>query len=252
MMRFGRVLVPALLALGGVSASAQTRVGDFTYVPLTDPMSDRDLTYITTPALDRERNGEAHLLWRCSGSRIELVMRAPDLTGLRGPVRVRWRFDRGPASDRQSWRSSTVAPVIYAPETVLYPFSMFAADAASVLVRAEDAEGNAHDYRFSVRGLGAGLDRLACTRHLELLGQRRLTAFYASAEMDTEGATDEDALSRLQREFPFVGHRTQRRYAASSEACWQLLWDVSEVTFFRDERGAQANGYARDTTCQLR
>jgi hypothetical protein len=243
-------LLLAITVIGGPVA-AQTRVGDFVYVQLTDPMSDRDLTYISTRALDPRSAGEAHLLWRCSGPRLELVLRAPDLAGLSGPVRVRWRFDRGPASDRQTWRSSTMAPVIYAPETVLYPFSTFASDAATVLVRAEDGEGNAHDYLFSVRGLGTGLDRLACVRHLELLGQRRLRALYARTDLGAEAATEEDAMSRLQREFPFVGHRTQRRYAASSEACWQMLWDVTEVAFFRDEAGARASGYAKDAACSL-
>jgi hypothetical protein len=142
-----------------------------------------------------------------------------------------------------------MAPVIHAPEATLYPFSLFAAEASSVLMRAEDAEGNAHDYRFSVRGLDAGLGRLACSRHLELLGQRRLSALFANAGLGAEGVAGEEGMSRLQREFPFVGHLTQRRYATASESCWQMLWDVSDVVFFRTEQEARAGGFAKASSC---
>jgi len=245
-------LVATLVGLPSADVAAQARVGDFAYVPLTDPMSDRDLTYIATPDLDREGAESAQLSWRCSGSVLQLVLRAPDLEELVGPVRVRWRFDQGPASDRQAWRSSMLAPVVHAPEAVVYPFSQIAAGAESVLIRAEDADGTQHDYRFSVRGLEPGLDRLSCVRHLELLGTRRLTAMYARASMGAEGARAEDGLARLLEQFPFVGHRTQRRYSPSSETCWQMLWDVEEIDFFRTEPDARASGYSKDTSCSSR
>lgn len=243
-------LALTLLALLGGRATAQTRVGDFLYVPVTDAMSDRDLSYISTVALpDGGAAPDARLLWRCSGATIEVVLHAPDLAQRAGPIPVRWRFDSDPASDREAWRVSSLEPLAFAPESTIYPFSEIAAAARTVLIRAEDREGRRHDYRFSLTGLNNGLNRLGCARHLEVLGRRRSVALFERASLSAGQALEEGGIPRLVEEFPFVGHRTQRRYMASTERCWRTLWKVEEIVFFRGERDARAQGFAKGQGC---
>ena len=239
--------VAALLALAPVGVEAQGRVGAFRLSEVTDPMSDRDLSYISTSALADQ---EGELVWQCAGNTMELVLRVPSLSTLSGPVPVRWRFDRSPASDRQDWRASTLEPHAYAPEETIYPFTEVATASGTVLVRVEDREGRSYDYRFNLSGLNNGLNRLDCTRHLEVLGQRRTQALLEQAELDATGG-GEDGLERLISVYPFVGHRTQRRYAASSNPCWRNLWPVDEIVFFRNEREARAEGFASGSGCGL-
>jgi hypothetical protein len=249
-MRRTAALATLMLALSVAQGAAQTRVGDFFHVSVTDPMSDRDLSYVSTLALGRAPGtGDAYLLWQCSGSVIEVVLEAPELAGLTGPIPVRWRFDDTPASDREVWRVSTLQPRAYAPESTIYPFSEVATTARAVLLRAEDAEGRWHDYRFGLAGLNNSLNRLGCARHLEVLGQRRAMALFERASLNGEEALDEGGIHRLIEQFRFVGHRTQRRYLASSDTCWRILWKVDEVVFFRVERDARAGGYARGGGC---
>jgi hypothetical protein len=247
-VRAALALAMALSAPG--VALAQTRFGDFVLVPGVDAMSDRDLTYLSTAALGASPSGEdAHLMWRCSGPRLSLVLHAPELAERPGPIPVRWRFDQGPASDRRAWRVSSLEAMAYASETEVYPFSELASTSTTVLMRTEDDAGRRYDYRFNLRGLNSGLNRLACVSHLDVLGQRRLAALYARARLPAGGASEEGALERLVEEFPFVGHRTQRRYSAASESCWRALWAVDEINFFRTEADARASGYARGPSC---
>jgi len=244
------ILTAMVLASSGAGVAAQARIGDFVHVPGADPMSDRDLSYVGTYALDRTPEaGDAHLMWRCSGSVIELVLEAPELADMTGPIPVRWRFDGEPASDREAWRVSTLEPMAYAPEPTIYPFSEVAAMARTVLMRAEDDQGRRHDYRFGLAGLNDGLNRLACARHLEVLGQRRTMALFERASLDAANALDEGGIDRLLERFQFVGHRTQRRYLQSNAACWRTLWKVDEVVFFGVEREARAEGYAKGHGC---
>ena len=238
------------LCLVASPAETQSRVGDFRYVPATDAMTDRDLSYISTVALGgMEGDPDAHLSWRCSGSTIELILRAPELENVRGPIPVRWRFDRDPASGREAWRVSSLEPVASAPEETIYPFSEIASTASTVLIRAEDGQGRVHDYRFSLRGLNNALNRLECVRHLEILGERRALALFERAAIGVEREGSGYEISTLIEEFPFVGHRTQRRYLASKEGCWRTLWSVDEVVFFRTERDARSGGFARVRDC---
>jgi hypothetical protein len=231
-------------------ALAQARFGDFVLVPGVDAMSDRDLTYLSTAAVGTSTSGEeAHLMWRCSGPRLAVVLHAPELAERAGPIPVRWRFDQGSASDRRPWRVSSVEAMAYASETEIYPFSELAASSSAVLMRTEDDSGRRYDYRFNLRGLNAGLNRLACVSHLDVLGHRRLAALFARARLPAAGAAEEGALERLVEEFPFVGHRTQRRYSPSDESCWRALWAVEEINFFRTETEARASGYARGGSC---
>lgn len=244
------LLTTLVLATWAAPAAAQTRIGDFVHVPGADPMSDRDLSYVGTYALGRVPDqGEAHLMWRCSGTVIELVLEAPELADVQGPIPVRWRFDGEPASDREAWRVSTLEPMAYAPESTIYPFSAVAASARTVLMRAEDGQGRRHDYRFGLSGLNNSLNRLACAQHLEVLGQRRTMALFDRAGMDPDQALDEGGIDLLLQRFEFVGHRTQRRYLQSSETCWRTLWKVEEVVFFRVEGLARTGGYAKGHGC---
>ena len=245
------LIFPALLA---AEATAQTRVGDFFYVPGTDAMTDRDLSYIATNPVSRaNEGGDAQLTWRCSGSTMELVLYAEPLEGLVGPTPVRWRFDQSPPSERELWRATTLEPSAYAPERTIYPFTDQASRASTVLFRVADVQGKTFDYRFSMNGLNNGLNRLACTRHLEVLGQRHAAALVERAASDfvSEPLSPEE-ISRLSAVYPYVGHRRLRRYTAASQPCWQTTWGAVDVIFFRSEQEAVAEGFARDETCITR
>lgn len=150
----------ALMLTPGV-ASAQERIKRFVFVSQRDEISDHDTSVLFTTALEVSLLTKPQLIWRCNGRRVQLYVFADEFLD-NEPIAIRYRFDSDPASLIERWNPSTDGTSAYAPSATTPHFTAAATAATSVLIRAKDFRGTAHDMRFSMMGLTAGLAKLPC------------------------------------------------------------------------------------------
>ncbi len=73
---------------------ARERIGAFSYVTASDPMTDEDASYIVTNVANSTLTTEGRLIWRCDSDQMGLLLDADEFLNTAGRVDVIWRFDR--------------------------------------------------------------------------------------------------------------------------------------------------------------
>jgi len=147
---------------------ARVRAGPWRLVRSADAISDRDESYIQTPATNYpsilERN--ARLYIRCdqterTRSRGVVVIFDAD-TYLGSEPRADYRVDNRTAQQRRRWSGSTRGTAAFVSAGDIVPLINEMKAGARLTVRLYDYNSTAYDYTFNVEGLTDALTVLGC------------------------------------------------------------------------------------------
>jgi len=152
-----------------VSGAAQSleRIGELRYRRLIDHIADADRSLIYTAEVNaREvRTGQTvdrigRLIWRCSGDRVEVILRADNLPA--DSATVRWRVDEHPASEPETWTTGASGVSVFAPHGSAEQLTALAKSGHRLVARVQYNASGDFDYEFKLEGAEDAISRLAC------------------------------------------------------------------------------------------
>ncbi|HSU12475.1 hypothetical protein [Longimicrobium sp.] len=165
LMRPGTAALAAcLLALYPRAGTAQQDIGprqvigNFGVFHKVDPITDarQDMAIVVSA----DRGHASAVAWGCfeRGARLSLALE--NFTGAR--LNVIYRFDQEAATNTVVSRMVEGGNLFLLDEDEVYGFSTRAMNAARLVVRAFDADGQPYDYFFDLNGSGRALRSLPC------------------------------------------------------------------------------------------
>lgn len=137
---------------------AEARIQDFYFFQRVNEFDDTDESFIATVS----KEGVSVLTWRCMKDGLSVIFAFNEYYAgdSNGNIRVRYRFDKQPASDYEDWRLRQSEKSARIKNEA--SFTAAARAAGSVLMEARDPLGGSVRFRFSLMGLTAALPRLPC------------------------------------------------------------------------------------------
>jgi len=224
------------------SAVGQEKIGAFSFVRQIDPITDEDESLTWTTELEPTLLRTAELVWRCGGpAGIEVFLSVDEFLDLNGPVNVRWRFDRQPASEVERWGLATNSRAAFLPVQGIPDFTRQARQAASLVVRVSDYRPVEYDLRFSMAGSSAAIGRLPCSDRIVAL-ERQQQQFDSISAAREESFTPPAGATH-------VGNPATKSFWPVSANCWRDLIVVGSPVFFFSQEEALEQGYRRGPGC---
>lgn len=142
---------------------AEERIGSFYYFHNQDDFDDTDRSMILTLEAD---DATPSLGWACTGVGFTVMLNMGSYYGgdRNDRVRVRYRFDQTPASDRENWQLLQNNRSAYISGTRVEDFTDAALAASGVVLEAVDPlDSEIQRFTFSLDGLSDALGRLPCS-----------------------------------------------------------------------------------------
>ncbi len=153
-------LVAALLLIPAIPMEA---VGQVSYVPGLDEMTDEDNSAVVAIA-DAGDWKATTLGWKCLGDGLNVVLLTKHLTGRNNRISVTYRFDTDEAVGPVMWEQGAGSnKIAFAPMHVVPGFVARAKTANRVVIRVRDpADNETVTNTFYLAGAGRALNQLPC------------------------------------------------------------------------------------------
>lgn len=157
-------IVALALAMMCVNAAAQD-FGAFSLVKKTDAITDKDRSFIYSPATETINNRVANLAWTCMQDGLNvLYVYGKYLMGSDDSISVQYRFDALPAASSRRWDIATTHRGAFLPVGRVREFTQEALIAQKVVLRVIDRDGDVLTDTVSLNGLRDALRQLPCYR----------------------------------------------------------------------------------------
>jgi hypothetical protein len=150
-----------LLFLGCVTAQDVTATyGKFDYIQQLDPIDDTDNSLIVVLD-DSTSYRQTALIWRCTGSTLEVYVVPSDYLGSEDYYNITYRFGKNEAVSSR-WGASTDGDAAFLPDAEVVAFSQQAAQTSTLAIRISDYEDTPHTYVFDLTGFTDAVAQLGC------------------------------------------------------------------------------------------
>lgn len=134
--------------------------GNFTFVPMSDPIDDSDKSRIVVT--DSENSYDpAYFFWACTGRDIFLFLLANEYIGNDGPTKVTYRFGDFDAVN-ETWFNTSDGKGLLVPDLQSLNFSKLALQTKQLVVRFSDYQGVVITYIFDLTGFENAIQVLGC------------------------------------------------------------------------------------------
>ncbi len=160
------MLIVALVLLAGFTFQERQKIGDWTYVPKIDEMTDENTSYIHTNDLNSTVIRDGNLVFRTNGDSLAIYLSAGTYLD-NDPVRVICRFDQEEAFPEIKWNPSTDGDAVFCPSYMSRIIVSNAKKYSQVIIRVFDYEGTAYTYKFSLSGFTRAFNLLPCAKYYQ-------------------------------------------------------------------------------------